>query len=248
MNNTSKLTRKEKQMQEEAKRKGKVRLWIALITVVILLILKLIPPPGGPGCEVWMGFDASGSNGLSEKEKFCRLSFHIIDAGLPDRSLLHISIFGNECDPVWTVRPSNAGEVYPLIEVLEKWKCRGPGTRPDKFVNSTISEMQAAARKDRSTVIILFTDGEISNAREMRLAIDDLVKLGNPSAVWVAGIPTEDRSRKRVEELFSPLGDRLIITGDDLDSEIGFGMEKLNSLLSQKNSAKSDITTKQTSN
>ncbi len=232
MEKRTRMTRSQKREAEQARKRTFGWLSALVIIAAIGLAYKLLSGPSGPTCEAWFGFDASGSVPLQAKESSCRLGFHIYDVALPTRCLIHTSFYGDDSYPIATTRPAAAADLYPLLEALRGWKCRRPGTRPDAFIESAIPKMRAA-RGRRSTVLLLFTDGEVTNAAGMRAAIQRLVAVGRPTVVWIAGVSATDRTRADVEKLFAPLGDRLIVTGNTVDAEIPYALNKLASLLSR---------------
>lgn len=187
-----------------------------------------------------MGFDASGSMSQKQKDKSSCLCFHIVDGGLPTRPLLHMSVYDSASNPIGTVRPASASDIYPVLQLLREWKSSRPGTKPDAFINSAIPAMESAGRKHRQVVMLMFCDGEVSDTDEMRAAVDRLAKLGRLDVVWIAGIPAQGGSRRDIEDIFSPLGDKLIVTGDKLDGEVSFGVERLRLLLADHAGADPD--------
>jgi hypothetical protein len=69
--------------------------------------------------------------------------------------------------------------------------------------------------------VLLLWDGEDENAPATKQLVNDLAGVSTLKAVWVVGIPTEEKAaRSQVEKQLAILGDKLIVT-NRYDAERG---------------------------
>jgi hypothetical protein len=140
---------------------------------------------------------------------------------LPPQRNVAVWWFDNKAGKMYEGQPRTPNELYALQDDLMAYTNNAKGTSPANALPEIIAQARAKSGKGEPVAVLLLWDGEDENAPATKQLVNDLAGVSTLKAVWVVGIPTEEKAaRSQVEKQLAILGDKLIVT-NRYDAERG---------------------------